>query len=127
MSWETHGTGCLLALLFIAWPVRCAEDPRLVADADVLLTNELGVMPLAFACETGDGAMVQKLLAAGANPNVALRPGDTPLMLATRSGGPEAVKALLAHGAAVNTKSMAKGQTALMWAAPKATATLFSC
>lgn len=88
-----------------------------MADADVNLTNELGVMPLAFACETGDGAMVQKLLAAGANPNVALRPGDTPLMLATRSGGPEAVKALLAHGAAVNTKSTAKGQTALMWAA----------
>ena len=42
--------------------------------------------PLYLACENGNAAMVEKLLAAGANPNAALPSGETALMTAARSG-----------------------------------------
>ena len=60
--------------------------------------------------------MVGRLLKAGANPNVALPNGETPLMTAARTGKVEAVKALLARGADVQAKETIKGQTGLMWA-----------
>ena len=60
--------------------------------------------------------MVKKLLDAGANPNLALLSGETPLMVASRSGYPDVVEQLLAKGANANAHG-ARGQTALMWAA----------
>ena len=61
--------------------------------------------------------MVERLLAAGANPNAALLNGETVLMTCARTGDAGAVKALLAHGADVNAKEREHDQTALMWAA----------
>ena len=61
--------------------------------------------------------MVERLLAAGANPNAALLNGETVLMTCARTGDAAAVKALLARGADVNAKEPAHDQTALMWAA----------
>ena len=61
--------------------------------------------------------MVEKLLAAGANPNAALLNGETVLMTCARTGEIGAVKALLARGANVNAKEPSHDQTALMWAA----------
>ena len=79
--------------------------------------NRYGVTPLSLACTNGNGAMVELLLKAGADPNTALPGGETALMTAARTGKVDAVKALLAHGADVNAKESRRGQTALMWAA----------
>ena len=57
--------------------------------------NRYGVTPLSLACTNGNGAMVELLLKAGADPNTALPGGETALMTAARTGKVEAVKALL--------------------------------
>src|SRR6476620_2145407 len=49
----------------------------------------------------GSAAMIEQLLAAGADPNAALPEGETALMTAARAGNPDAVRALVAHGADV--------------------------
>jgi ankyrin repeat protein len=59
--------------------------------------------------------MVRRLLQAGANPNAALLAGETPVMVASRSGNADIVAQLIAKGANVNARA-ARGQTALMWA-----------
>jgi ankyrin repeat protein len=59
--------------------------------------------------------MVDALLKAGANPNLKLLLGETPLMVASRVGKAEVVEQLLVKGADVNAHA-ARGQTALMWA-----------
>ncbi len=50
------------------------------------------------------------LLKAGADPNLALPGGETPLMTAARTGALGAVKALLAQGAAVDAKDAGAGR-----------------
>ena len=48
--------------------------------------------------------MIELLLDAGADPNVALPEGETALMTASRTGKVEAMRVLLARGAKVNVK-----------------------
>jgi uncharacterized protein len=85
------------------------------AGANVNAANSYGVTPLALACTNQSAAMVERLLKAGADVNGA--PTGTPaLMVAARTGNVEIVNSLLAHGANVNAKESARGQTALMWA-----------
>ena len=60
--------------------------------------------------------MVERLLSAGANANLARSTGETPLMTAAQTGNVVVVKALLAHGARVNASTTESKQTALMWA-----------
>ena len=60
--------------------------------------------------------MVERLLAAGANPNAKLFNGETVLMTCSRTGDVKAVKALLVKGADVKMKEPEHDQTALMWA-----------
>jgi ankyrin repeat protein len=103
------------------WAVRQDDletaDQLIRAGANVKAANRFGATPLAIACTNGNAAMIDKLLKAGEDPNaVVSESGDTALMLAARTGKPEAVAALLNHGANVN-KTNAQGQTALMWAA----------
>ena len=57
------------------------------------------------------------MLKAGADPNLALPGGETPLMTAARTGALASVKALVSRGAALMQDDVARGQTALMWAA----------
>lgn len=86
------------------------------AGAKVDATNDYGVTPLSLASTFARGALVDALLTAGANPNLALPSGETPLMTAARAGRVDAIKALLAHQAAIGATENTKGQTALMWA-----------
>jgi ankyrin repeat protein len=57
------------------------------------------------------------LLEAGADANAASEEGETPLMVAARTGRIDAVNTLLARGADPNVTEDWRGQTALMWAA----------
>lgn len=93
-------------------------DLLIRAGANVKAANRFGVTPLSIACLNGSAAMIEKLVAAGADPNAPLSDlGETPVMMAARTGNAAAVKVLLDHGASVNVKEKSKGQTALMWAA----------
>ena len=86
---------------------------------EVDVTTRHGVTPLALASARGHAAVVERLLAGGADPNRASPQGETPLMVAARTGVVDSVTALLRHGAdaAVDAREGWRGQTALMWAA----------
>src|SRR5215510_8725815 len=71
----------------------------------------------AQSAANGNGAVVERLLKAGADPDTASPGGETVLMTAARAGRLDAVRALLAHGADVDAREATRGQTALMWAA----------
>jgi uncharacterized protein len=97
------------------WDDMETADLLIRAGANVNAANSYGVTPLSLACTNQNAAMVEKLLKAGADPNGV--PTGTPvLMTAARTGNVDTVKSLLAHGAEVNAKETARGQTALMWA-----------
>ena len=87
------------------------------ARARAAVSNENGFTPLHLACTNRSGAMVERLLAAGADANAASINGETVLMTCARGGDPRAVKALLVKGARVNVQENAHKQTPLMWAA----------
>jgi ankyrin repeat protein len=69
------------------------------------------------AIRAGSTAEVERLLKAGANPNIADADGTPALMAATLFGGADLVKLLLDRGADPN-RSGVGGTTALMWAVP---------
>lgn len=103
------------------WAVRDDNvetvDLLIRAGANVKAANRYGATPLSLAATNGNAAIIGKLLAAGEDANkIVSELGDTVLMLAARTGKPEAVALLLDHGAQIN-KTNAQGQTALMWAA----------
>jgi len=103
------------------WAVRANDlattDLLLRAGAKVSAANREGTTPLMLATENGNGVMIQKLIKAGADPNVPLtKDGDTALMMAARSGKTDAIKVLLDNGAKVNTQETWGGTSALMWA-----------
>ncbi len=100
------------------WNDLDAVKTLLTSGANPKLANRYGVTPLSEAAAVGNAAMIDALLAAGADANtLTTADGETVLMTASRSGSVDAVKTLLAHGAAVNAKENYRGQTALMWAA----------
>jgi len=103
------------------WAVQ-AEDLEL---ADLLIRNGAkvsiatvaGATPLQLAAVNGSAALLDRLIAAGADPNAPLtRSGDTALMIASRTGKVDAVRVLLDSGAKVNAQETWGGTTALMWA-----------
>ena len=103
------------------WAIRAddLETAELLigAGANVSAPNRAGATPMLLATINGNAAMIEKLVAAGADPNAALtKTGDTALMMASRTGKIEAVKALLDHSAQVNAKETWGDTTALMWA-----------
>jgi ankyrin repeat protein len=109
------GTALLWA---IHWGDAEAVDLLLKAGAVVKAANRLNATPLYLAAESGNDAIVGKLLEAGADPNqTALSEGETPLMFAARSGNVEAVRLLLDKGARIDAAEKLSGTTALLWAA----------
>ena len=56
------------------------------AGASVKAANRYGVTPLSLACTNGNEVLVELLLKAGADPNLPLPGGETPLMTAARTG-----------------------------------------
>ena len=88
------------------------------AGARATAANREGATPLSLASINGNAAMIEKLLKAGADPNVpVLSHGETALMLAARTGDVEAIRLLLDYGADAEAKDALRGTTALMWAA----------
>jgi len=103
------------------WAVQ-ADDLEL---ADLLIRNGAkvsiatvaGATPIQLAALNGSAALLDRLIAAGADPNAPLtRSGDTALMIASRTGKVDAVRVLLDKGAKVNAQETWGGTTALMWA-----------
>ena len=105
LTWAAHWDDLEIADLLVA------------AGANANIANDFGSTPLWEACNNGSGAMVEKLLKAGASANaVMLGTGETVLMRCARTGNADAVKALIERGAGVNAKETTGDQTALMWA-----------
>src|SRR3989441_614263 len=103
------------------WAVRWDDletaDLLIRAGANVSAATRAGATPLQLAATNGNGAMIEKLIKAGADPNVPLtKYGDTALMMAARTGKPDAIKALVDNGAQINAVETWGGTTALMWA-----------
>ena len=96
------------------WDNRDLVAQLLKLGAEPGLSNDLGVTPLGLASANGNAAIVDALLAAGADTRVSQ--GVPPLMSAARVGSVDAVQTLLAHGADVNVREPGANQTALMWA-----------
>ncbi len=116
----TQGDGAT-ALHWAAY-LNDAETTALLirAGANVNVPNNYGVTPLGLASINGHAAIVEQLVRSGADPNDplhAVNAGETPLMLAVRSGEVDAVKVLLDVGANINETETWNGQSALMWAA----------
>ena len=68
------------------------------------------IAPLTLAAQNGNAALVERLLAAGANPDTVSEEGQTALMTAARNGSVAAVRALLRRGAVGLAESF-RGQT----------------
>src|SRR5262249_28560400 len=104
------------------WAAHCNDlesvNLLLRAGGDSKVTSGYGATPISEAVATGNAAMVQALINAGANANTpTTADGETILMTAARVGNIDVVKMLLDRGAEVNARENYKGQTALMWAA----------
>jgi ankyrin repeat protein len=103
------------------WAVQANDlqltDLLLRNGAKASAANKAGATPLLLATQNGNAAMIERLLAGGADPNAPMtKTGDTALMMAARTGKTDAVKALLDHGAKINAAETWGGTTALMWA-----------
>jgi ankyrin repeat protein len=112
---QTDGTSAL------HWAVRANDveltEMLLKAGARASTANQSGATPMLLAATNGNATILERLIAAGADPNAPVsETGDTALMMAARTGKLDAVRVLLDHGAKVNAKETWGGTTALMWA-----------
>jgi ankyrin repeat protein len=94
-----------------------AVDVLLKAKAAVEPTTRLGnYTPLHLATSRGNGAVVARLLAAGAKATAITSTGVQPIHLAAQAGDVVGVQALLAAGADVNAKDTTHERSPLIFA-----------
>jgi ankyrin repeat protein len=90
----------------------------LYAGANVRAMTRIGnYTPLVIAAQNGNAAVMEPLIASGADANSKTANGTTVLMLAAASGNTEAVSLLLDKGADINAKESVRGLNAAMFAA----------
>ena len=90
----------------------------LYAGANVRARTRLGdYTPLVLAAKNGNAAVLEPLIASGADVNGKTANGTTALMLAAASGNVDALKALVDHDADVNAVEPVRGLNAAMFAA----------
>jgi ankyrin repeat protein len=113
---NSAGFRLLCACLLLAFGRTAAAQKPLVPALDVNLVQPDGTTALHAAAEREDVALVQQLIAAGANVKAQNRYGVAPLSVAASTGNAAVITALLAAGADPNTTA-GQGETALMAAA----------
>jgi ankyrin repeat protein len=99
---------CLIAM-FTATAAPAALQQRV----DVNLAEPNGTTPLHYAAYREDVDLVERLLKAGAKPNVKNDFGSSPMAEAAKNGNAAIIKLLLKAGADPNSPNL-EGQTALM-------------
>ncbi|HLG59074.1 MAG TPA: ankyrin repeat domain-containing protein [Vicinamibacterales bacterium] len=115
---NTTGRGGINAIA-VAVVEGQAEVVDLLLDDRVKLNvraGQFGNTPLALAISLGRTQIAQKLLAAGADPNLSASRGLTPLMIATMRSNLELVQTLIDKGADINARNV-DGATAIQLAA----------
>jgi ankyrin repeat protein len=77
--------------LHLHWAIVTKDHDRLeksiASGASLNGVNRAGMTPLALAIDAGQDLMALKILAAGADPNIAQNPTETPLLLAFKKPG----------------------------------------
>lgn len=106
LHWAAANANRKLADLLIASKANLSAQTRLA-----------GITPLFVAAKNGAAGVVEDLIKAGADVNLANAAGTTPLMMAASAGDPATIRILIEHGAKVNAAESTHGQTALMFAA----------
>jgi len=90
----------------------------LYAGANVRAMTRIGnYTPLLLAAKSGNAAVMEPLVANGADVNASTANGTTPLMFAAASGNTDAVKLLLDKGADIKAVESTRGLNAVMFAA----------
>lgn len=111
----SHADGLLLAAAESGDTATALERlaQGLNEDMDVDARDSTGTTALHWAAYNASFELVERLLEAGADPNVENRYGSTPMAEAALSGNVAVLEALLGAGADVDSPN-AEGQTALM-------------
>ena len=82
----TQGDGATALHWAVYWDEQETAELLIRAGAAPNAANDYEVTPLWLACANASGAMVERLLAAGADPRATLTSGETALMSCARTG-----------------------------------------
>jgi ankyrin repeat protein len=103
-------------LMWASWWGRVRMGRWLIAEGAATNENAFGYTALFLASQENHRRVVRLLMEGGADPNIAINEGATPLMAAARGGHFEVVRLLLGYPSAkatINLRTTALGWTAL--------------